>query len=51
MRHIFNKFYRKPTINLHDIKSLCSGLFYVKIITKACGYINVKSELKKGVLV
>jgi two-component system phosphate regulon sensor histidine kinase PhoR len=48
-RLIFDRFYRVPTGNIHDVKGFGLGLFYVKTMLKAQkGKIFVKSELGTG---
>ena len=48
-KHIFDKFYRASTGNIHKFKGLGLGLYYVKRIAQAhCGDVSVSSKPGRG---
>jgi two-component system phosphate regulon sensor histidine kinase PhoR len=48
-KYIFDRFYRAPTGNRHDIKGFGLGLTYVQSIMQAHnGQVTVSSEENKG---
>jgi len=49
LRYIFDKFYRVPQGNLHNVKGYGLGLFYVKnMMTRFHGEVQVESRLGAG---
>jgi len=49
LKHIFDRFYRAPTGDVHDVKGFGLGLNYVKVIAEAhLGSVAVESEINNG---
>ena len=50
-KHLFKKFYRVPTGNIHNVKGFGLGLNYVQSITKShFGNVSFSSEISKGTI-
>jgi two-component system phosphate regulon sensor histidine kinase PhoR len=49
LKHVFDKFYRVPTGNVHNIKGFGLGLYYVKNICRSHGWkIRISSVVSQG---